>query len=140
MKAEYKRTGFQFDLMPWKLVFCDFSWTDCVSVAKGNGLRISDLPEAPEPGRIPGNADHLHIITKMSGERDAREEEKWRALVFAAARCDHGRMPEERCRGCRGNAPSMEGVRIGTTTRGVPVIVPAREDMSDIAKWTQNKD
>lgn len=133
MTTARPRTGFQFDLVPWKLVFCDLGAMSCEG--RGELFYIDDLPEAPEPGRIPREADHLHIITKMSGERDAREEEKWRALLWGTARCDHGRLPGDSCRGCRGYAPSMEGARIGTAADKRAIIIPPREEMQEILKW-----
>lgn len=131
------RTSFRFDMMPWKLVFCELAWRDCGQVMCGNGVRISDLPDAPEPGRIPKGADHLHIAPKLSGERDAREEEKWRSLMLSTARCAHGKLPGDRCQGCRGSAPSMEGVRVGTTHDRLPVVIPARDDLRDIRNWVE---
>lgn len=143
MGTEHKRTGFRFDMMPWKLVFCDKSWIDCEKTdpdCELSGIRIRELPGAPEPGRIPKGTDHLHIVQKYSGERDAREEEKWRSLVFGTARCDHGRLQEERCRGCKGWTPNAQGLRIGTTREGKPIVIPARDDMGDIKNWIQGSD
>lgn len=133
--TEYKRTSFRFDLMPWKLVFCEFTNRQCLDKRSLLTIPLSELPEAPEPGRIPKGADHLHIITKMSGERDAREEQKWRALLWGVSRCDHGKLPGDRCRGCKGWAPSMEGTRVGTSSGGRAIVIPSREEMSEILKW-----
>lgn len=129
------RTSFRFDTMPWKLVFCELGAMSC----QGNGelIYIDELPDAPEPGRIPKGADHLHIVPKLSGERDAREEEKWRSLMLSTARCAHGKLPGDRCQGCRGSAPSMEGVRVGTTHDRLPVVIPARDDLRDIRNWVE---
>lgn len=134
MSIPIPRTSFRFDMMPWKLVFCELAILDCPS---NQAILIKDLPEPPEPGRIPKGTNHVHIITKMSGERDAREEEKWRALLWGVARCDHGRLQGDSCRGCRGYAPNMEGTRIGTTTDRRAIIIPSREEMSEILKWAR---
>jgi len=131
-QSSFQRTSFRFDMMPWKLVFCEVA---CANCPFGHFFLIKDLPDPPEPGRVPKDVDHLHIVPKLSGERDAREEEKWRALLWGTARCDHGRLPGDRCRGCGAFAPNMEGVRIGTTSGQKAIIIPTREEMKDIAKW-----
>lgn len=141
----FQRTSFRFDMMPWKLVFCEFglkkvrsggmTFEHCEAFGDGVLIRIAELPEAPEPGRVPKDTDHLHIVQKYSGERDAREEEKWRALLFGTARCDHGRLQGDRCRGCKGNVENMSGVRIGTTREQRAIIIPSRKEMQDILKW-----
>jgi len=125
-------------MMPWKLVFCDLGWFAC-RVADPeyplSGIRLEDMPDPPEPGRVPQGVDHVHIVQKLSGERDAREEEKWRALLWGTARCNHGRLPGDRCRSCRGYVPSLEGTRIGTTADRRAIYIPSREEMQDILKW-----
>lgn len=142
------RTSFRFDMMPWKLVFCEFplktvrsggmAFEHCAAHTDGITIRIADLPTAPEPGRIPKGCDHLHIVKKFSGERDAREEEKWRSLLMSTARCDHGQLQGDACKGCRGFAPNQAGLRIGTTHRRKPVVIPQREDMTDITNWIED--
>jgi len=132
-------TSFQFDMMPWKLVFCNMGLSQCRIVNKTEGISIGALPLAPEPGRIPDGADHVHIVAKYSGERDAREEEKWRALLKSAARCDHGRMMGERCNSCPGYVSSSKvGYVVGTTQYGRTVAVPERELLGDIKAWIQD--
>lgn len=123
-------------MMPWKLEFCDNSMGDCAGSGVGFAITIKSLPTAPEPGRIPPGADHVHIVPKYSGERDAREEEKWRALTKTAARCVHGRIMGERCHACPGNrAPDREGEWVGTTRDGKAVRVPAYDHLDDIKAW-----
>jgi hypothetical protein len=127
-------TSFRFDMMPWKLVFCDLGATACRG--RGELIYIDELPDAPEPGRIPKGADHVHIVAKYSGERDAREEEKWRALLKSAARCEHGRMMGERCNSCPGHVSSDKvGYVVGTTQDGRTVVVPEHELLNDIKAW-----
>lgn len=133
------RTGFRFEMTPWKLYICSQSWADCEIADADKPLSwiyIRDLPEAPEPGRIPPGADHVHIVAKYSGERDAREEEKWRALVKSAARCPHGRLMLTPCRSCpEGTAPDYQGQLFGTTANGRMVSVPSYEDLDNISAW-----
>lgn len=137
MKAEYKRTDFVYDTVPWKLVFCPHSRYDCESVAR---IYIDGLPEAPEPGRIPEGCDHVHVVPKYSGERDARDEEKWRALLLSTGRCEHGRAQMDACVSCPGGiSPDVSGKRIGTAYDGVPVVVPPREDWAEIKNWTPTR-
>lgn len=128
------RTSFQFDMVPWKLVICDLGATACIG--KGELIYIGELPEAPEPGRIPAGADHVHIVAKYSGERDAREEEKWRSLVKANARCVHGNLMGTPCTACPGGrSPDRTGEWVGTTSRGKLVQVPSFNDLDDIRAW-----
>ncbi len=130
------RTGFVFDMTPWKVRICDLKHADC---QERFGQLIADLPAAPEPGRIPAGADHVHIVPKGSGERDAREEEKWRALLFGTARCDHARLQGDPCRPCGGTAINMAGTRIGTTHDKLPIVIPDREGMREIRNWVPGK-
>lgn len=135
--TQYERTSFQYDTVPWKLVLCDKSLKDCPD---WNRVPIFKLPEAPEPGRIPDGADHCHYAAKFSGDRDARDEEKWRAIAFSAGRCEHGRTQLDTCTGCPdGIAPDRSGVRIGTAYDGTPVVVPLREEWRDIRAWTPDR-
>lgn len=136
---EHLRTDFKFDQTPWKIVICEKSGRDCELFDHGerSDIWILDLPQAPEPGRIPEGTDHVHIVPKGSGDRDAREQEKWRSLVFSATRCKHGRMMGDTCKGCKGFAPDVSGAPIGYTTRGVQVRIPERSEMNDIRKWTE---
>lgn len=140
MSAQAPKTSFRFDMMPWKLVFCDKTWGDCGWGTKvASVIRLDALPTAPEPGRIPPGVDHVHVVAKYSGERDARDEEKWRALVKAAARCRHGRIMGNRCTQCpEGIAPDCEGNLLGYTMSGKEVRTPAYEDLNDIQAWIRD--
>lgn len=135
------QTAFRFDMMPWKLVFCQHSLDTCTWSEPGDGegpiIPMDSLPKAPEPGRIPPGADHVHIVAKYSGERDAREEEKWRALIKAAARCVHGRMMGDICNKCPGRISlDRTGEWVGSTSDGRMVTVPPRDQLDDIRAWT----
>lgn len=127
-------------MVPWKIVICDKGWVECPDTDPDqplSGIHLYELPDAPEPGRIPVGADHVHIVVKMSGERDAREEEKWRALMKAVARCSHGRLGRSSCRSCPGGvAVDKTGDFVGTTKDGLTVKVPPYEDLDDIRAWT----
>lgn len=128
------KTSFRFDMMPWKLVFCDLGATACVG--RGELFYIDELPEAPEPGRVPPGADHVHIVAKYSGERDAREEEKWRSLMKSTARCEHGRITGQTCALCPfGWVADNTGTQVGTTMSGKVVAIPAPDRLDDIKAW-----
>lgn len=130
------KTSFRFDMMPWKLVFCDMGLSQCRIVNKTEGIPLGALPVAPEPGRIPDGADHVHIVAKYSGERDAREEEKWRALMKSTARCEHGRIAGQACALCPfGRVADNTGTQVGTTMQGKAVVIPAPERLNDIKAW-----
>lgn len=129
------RTNFQFDMTPWKVVICRVSQPDCTD--ESPLIMMQSMPQAPESGRVPPGADHVHIVAKYSGERDAREDEKWRALVRSTTRCEHGRIMRTRCNSCPGGiAPDRTGERLGTTMDRKPIIIPAFEDLDDIRAWT----
>lgn len=127
-------------MIPWKLVLCDKGWLECEKADPDyplSGIRLWELPDPPEPGRIPVGTDHAHIVVKMSGERDAREDEKWRALVRSTTRCEHGRVMRTRCNSCPGGvAPDRTGERLGTTMDRRTIVIPAFEDLDDIRAWT----
>lgn len=137
--TQYERTSFRYDTVPWKLVLCGLSRDKCED-APGPHIMISDLIDAPEPGRVPAEVDHLHVVAKFSGDRDARDEEKWRAIAFGAGRCEHGRAQLDTCTGCPdGIAPDRSGARIGTAYDGTPVVVPPRGEWRDIRAWTPDR-
>lgn len=136
--ADRKRTGFSYDLTPWKVQVCD-GGPSCKDFGP---LRISQefLPPAPEPGRLPASWTHVHIVPKLSGDRDARDEEKWRAIAFSAGRCEHGRVQGDPCVSCPGGwSPDRSGTRVGTAYDGTPVVVPPREEWIDIRAWTPGR-
>lgn len=136
--TQYERTSFRYDTVPWKLVLCGRSLEDCRKDPYPV-LMIEDLPPAPEPGRV-SDATHAHVVAKFSGDRDARDEEKWRAIAFSAGRCDHGRTQLDTCTNCPGGfAPDRSGTRLGTAYDGTPVVVPAREAWRDIRAWTPDR-
>ena len=140
MTAGRQKTSFRYDMMPWKLVFCVSALEDC----RGESVAIplAALPPPPEPGRIPEGCDHVHAVPKLSADqRDAREEEKWAALMRSTTRCEHGRLSGDVCsRGCKfGRAPDVTGRRIGTASDGTPVVVPPYEEQGDIRAWTPNR-
>lgn len=122
-----------YDMIPWKLAFCDRPWGECTEA----GFSIKDLPSAPEPGRIPEEADHVHVRAKFSADqRDARGDHLWRTLLLCTTRCEHGRTQGDRCFSCpTGYAPSKAGQRVGFYLDGVPLIVPERHEQNDIAAW-----
>lgn len=124
-------------MMPWKLEFCGYGATSCEG--KGELIYIDELPDAPEPGRIPDGVDHVHIVAKYSGERDAREEEKWRALMKSSTRCTHGRLMRTACRPCPGGvSPDRTGLIVGYTMYGKKVVVPEYEQLDDINAWIRD--
>lgn len=132
------RTGYRFDMMPWKFEFCDRDIKDCKHDPYPI-LLIGELPPPPEPGRVPAGATHVHILRKFSGERDAREEEKWRSLVKSVARCSHGRIMGDACNRCPGAIAEDRTDRlVGFTSGGKPVRVPERERMDDIRAWIRD--
>lgn len=137
MSKPLKRTSFRYDMMPWKLVFC----ADSRGCGRSDAIYINDLPEAPEPGRIPQGCDHLHIEQKYSGDqRNARDEEKWHALLLGTARCEHGRISREPCRQCpKGRAPDVTGKRVGTARDGEIIVIPEYDDLGDPKAWVPNR-
>lgn len=135
--TQYERTSFRYDTVPWKLALCSLDPHVC---HQDLVIRLEDLPMAPEPGRVPATVTHVHVVAKFSGDRDARDEEKWRAIAFSAGRCEHGRTQLDTCTGCPdGIAPDRSGVRIGTAYDGTPVVVPPREEWRDIRAWTPDR-
>jgi len=151
MSKPLKRTSFRYDMMPWKLVFCKSSlkkvrsggmtFEHCATHEDGITVRLAELPEAPEPGRIPEGCDHLHILVKLSADqRNARDEEKWHALLLGTARCDHGRVSREPCTRCpKGRAPDVIGKRVGTARDGEAIVIPEYDDMADPKAWVPNR-
>lgn len=138
-----QRTSFRYDMMPWKLVFCDKTWEECGHGTQGPAvIPLSSLPPSPEPGRVPEGCDHVHITIKLSADqRNAREEEKWAALLKSVARCDHGRMTRDSCKQCpRKRAPDVVGKRVGTAKDGTPVVIPRYEDLNDPKAWTPDRE
>jgi len=127
-----------YDMTPWKVQICGWVWMECETSGK---VRIDSIPRAPEPGRVPKEADHVHIVQKLSGEeRDAREDHKWRGLLLGTARCSHGRLYTDNCRGCLGGtAADVTGEHIGHTSTGKRIIVPPRNVVLDIRKWVEEK-
>src|SRR5215207_10711622 len=137
------RTSFRYDMMPWKLVFCKsklkkvrsggMTFEHCEALKDGLTIRIAEIPDAPEPGRIPEGCDHLHIEPKLSADqRNARDEEKWHALLMGTTRCKHGRVSREPCTKCpRGLAPDVTGKRVGTARDGESIIIPEYDDLAD---------
>lgn len=130
---KHLRTAFEFDPMPWKLEFCELALLDCPS---NQAILIKQLPQPLAPSRVPEGVNHVHIVLKGE-ERDAREQEKWRALMFSTGRCKHGRMMGDKCSKCGLFAPDLAGTLLGHTIKGVEVRVPERDDMNDIKKWTE---
>lgn len=130
-----------YDMIPWKLVFCE-AYPFEVCMESGPKLKITSLPTAPEPGRIPRSCDHVHVRPKLSGDqRDARGDMKWRTVGFAAARCEHGRIQGNRCYPCPGGwSPDRTGHLIGYAPNGDEVRVPDRERYDDIKAWFRRKD
>ena len=142
-RQNLQKTSFRYDMMPWKLVFCVHTLGACIWWEETDwaiAIPLTSLPPSPEPGRVPEGCDHVHIVPKLSGDqRNAREEEKWAALVRATARCEHGRLSTDLCRQCPfGRAPDVTGKRIGTTATGAPVLVPEFEQQGDIKAWTRS--
>jgi hypothetical protein len=125
-----------YDMMPWKLVFCDVDWDTCNGQV---GMRISlvNLPPPPEPGRIPEGADHVHVRPKFSADqRGAREDHLWRTLVLNTTRCEHGRTQGDRCLQCPdGVAPSEAGQVVGYHRDGQPMVIPPRERQNALEAW-----
>jgi hypothetical protein len=142
MSKPLKRTSFRYDMMPWKLVFCSKTWADCGQGTQGPSvIPLSSLPPAPEPGRIPEGCDHVHVEPKLSADqRNAREEEKWHALLMGTSRCEHGRIMRDPCRQCpKGRAPDLTGKRVGTANDGEAIVIPEYEDMIDPKAWVPNR-
>jgi hypothetical protein len=129
-------------MMPWKLVFCDKNALVCANEVDGPvGILLSNLPAPPEPGRVPEGCDHVHVTVKLSADqRDAREEEKWHALLVGTTRCEHGRISREACRSCpKGRAPDLTGKRVGTAHDREAIIIPEYEEMVDPKAWVPNR-
>jgi hypothetical protein len=137
-KPTLGRTSFRYDMMPWKLVFCALDPKSC---SLPDPIYINDLPDAPEPGRVPEGCDHLHITVKLSGDqRNAREEEKWHSLLVGTARCEHGRVARDACKKCPGKrAPDVVGKRIGTAHDGEAICIPEYDDMAQPQAWVPNR-
>lgn len=130
------KTAFRFDMTPWKVVICEQTAEECRVFIREEGIMFSKLPAAPEPGRIPEGADHVHIVAKSSGERDAREDAKWRALMRSTARCEHGRIAGQACALCPfGRVADNTGMQVGTTMSGKVVAIPAPDRLDDISAW-----
>lgn len=130
-----------FDNTPWKVQICQGDIDTCMHEALV--VPISSLPPAPEPGRIPPGATHVHIVPAYSGTqgRDAREEDKWKSLMKSVCRCEHGKLMGDRCPRCPGRiAPDEEGQIVGFTHRGAEVRIPSRKDLDHIIAWIATED
>lgn len=125
-----------FDMMPWKLEICKDNKQICRS-EKRLIIDPQDIPEAPEPGRLPAGEYHLHVAARHSGDqRNPREEAKWRTLLLSTARCEHGRMFRDPCGSCLyGVAPDISGKLIGYTVYGQEVRIPTRDKARDPEAW-----
>jgi len=142
MSKPLKRTSFRYDMMPWKLVFCKNKALVCANEVDGPvGILIENLPAAPEPGRIPEGCDHVHVEPKLSADqRNAREEEKWHALLMGTTRCEHGRIMRDPCRKCpKGRAPDLTGKQIGVAVDGEIICIPEYEDVVDPKAWVPDR-
>lgn len=109
---------------------------------------MTDMCQSPYPYMLPSQLPdpqvaideaitHWHVMPRGGGDnRGARDMERWRSIALSTARCEHGRMQDDRCLDCpTGWSPPRAGQRIGTAYDGRAVVVPVREQANDPSEW-----